>query len=95
MPFENLSDDQQNVYFATGVQDEVLANLARIADLRVISRTSVLQYSKANRNLRKIGQQLGVAHVVDCSVQRLANRVRVNAQLINARTHRASLGAKL
>ena len=86
LPFENLSDDKQNAYFAAGVQDEVLANLARIADLKVISRASVMQYKDAaKRNLREIGQQLGVAHVVEGSVQRTANRVRVNAQLVDAR----------
>ncbi len=88
LPFENLSDDKQNAYFAAGVQDEVLSNLARIADLKVISRTSVMQYkSGAARNLRAIGQALGVAHVLEGSVQRSANRVRVNAQLIDARSH--------
>jgi TolB-like protein/Tfp pilus assembly protein PilF len=86
LPFENLSDDKQNAYFAGGVQDEILSDLAKIADLKVISRTSVMQYkSGAERNLREIGQALGVAHVVEGSVQRVANRVRVNAQLIDAR----------
>jgi len=87
LPFENLSSDKENAYFADGVQDEILTNLARIADLKVISRTSVMQYkSGAARNLREIGQQLGVAHLLEGSVQRAANRVRVNAQLIDART---------
>src|SRR5918996_660357 len=87
LPFENRSDDKQNAYFADGVQDEILTNLAKIADLRVISRTSVMQYTgAAERNLREIGQQLGVAHVLEGSVQRSSNRVRVTAQLINART---------
>ena len=87
LPFENLSDDKQNAYFASGVQDEILTNLARIADLKVISRTSVMQYPVgAARNLREIGRALGVAHVVEGSVQRIANRVRVHAQLIDART---------
>src|SRR6202035_886674 len=73
--------------FADGVQDEILTNLAKIADLKVISRTSVMQYkSGVRRNLREIGQQLGVAHLLEGSVQRAANRVRVNAQLIDART---------
>ena len=73
--------------FTDGVQDEILTDLAKIADLKVISRTSVMQYkSGAPRNLREIGQQLGVAHVVEGSVQRAANKVRVNAQLIDART---------
>jgi len=89
LPFENLSDDKQNAYFADGVQDEILTDLARIADLKVISRTSVTPYkSGVARNLRQIGQQLGVAHVVEGSVQRAANRVRVNAQLVDARTDR-------
>ena len=86
LPFENLSDDKQNSFFTDGVQDEILTNLARVADLKVISRTSVMQYkSAATRNLREIGQSLGVAHVLEGSVQRIANKVRVNAQLIDAR----------
>ena len=87
LPFENLSDEKQNAFFTDGVQDEILTHLAKIADLKVISRTSVMQYkSGAPRNLREIGQQLGVAYVVEGSVQRAANKVRVNAQLIDART---------
>src|SRR4051794_26903127 len=87
LPFENLSEEKANAFFTEGVQDEILTHLARIADLKVISRTSVMQYkSGAPRNLREIGQQLGVAHVVEGSVQRAANKVRVNAQLIDART---------
>jgi TolB-like protein/Flp pilus assembly protein TadD len=87
LPFENLSDEKQNAYFADGVQDEILTCLARIADLKVISRTSVMQYkNEAKHNLREIAQQLGVAHVLEGSVQRSANRVRVSAQLIDART---------
>jgi TolB-like protein/class 3 adenylate cyclase/Tfp pilus assembly protein PilF len=87
LPFENLSDDKQNSYFTDGVQDEILADLAKIADLKVISRTSVMLYKSGNpRNLREIGQQLGVAHVLEGSVQRAANRVRVTAQLIDSRT---------
>jgi TolB-like protein/Tfp pilus assembly protein PilF/class 3 adenylate cyclase len=86
LPFENLSDDKQNAFFTDGVQDEVLTDLAKVADLKVISRTSVMQYkSTANRNLRDIGRSLGVAHVLEGSVQRIANKVRVNAQLIDAR----------
>ncbi|PYS41190.1 MAG: hypothetical protein DMF71_11755 [Acidobacteria bacterium] len=86
LPFENLSSDKENAYFTDGVQDEILTNLSRIADLKVISRTSVMQYKTgAARNLREIGQQLGVAHVVEGSVQRAANKIRVNAQLIDAR----------
>src|SRR5256714_92228 len=86
LPFESLSEDKANAYFADGVQDEILTDLARIADLKVISRISVLQYkSGVARNLREIAQQLGVANVVEGSVQRSGNRVRVNAQLIDAR----------
>ncbi len=87
LPFENLSSDKSNAYFADGVQDEILTDLAKIADLKVISRTSVMQYrDAATRNLREIGQQLGVAHVLEGTVQRAADKVRVNTQLINART---------
>ena len=86
LPFENLSEDKANAYFTDGVQDEILTNLSKIADLKVISRTSVLQYkSGVARNLREIAQQLGVANVVEGSVQRSGNRVRVNAQLVDAR----------
>src|SRR2546430_9886830 len=87
LPFENLSADPENAFFKDGVQDEVLNDLAKIADLKVISRTSVMQYkSGGKRNLRKIANELGVAHVVEGSVQRAANRVRVTAQLIDAKT---------
>jgi TolB-like protein/Flp pilus assembly protein TadD len=93
LPFENLSEDKTNAYFADGVQDEILTDLARIADLKVISRTSVMHYkSGVARNLRDIGQQLGVANVVEGTVQRSGNRVRVNAQLINARTDKQLWG---
>jgi serine/threonine protein kinase/tetratricopeptide (TPR) repeat protein len=89
LPFSNLSKEEENAFFADGVQDEILSNLARIADLKVISRASIMQYkSGAGRNLREIGQQLGVAHVVEGSIQRAGNRVRVNAQLVDARTDR-------
>src|SRR5262245_17202629 len=84
LPFENLSEEKTNAFFADGMQDEILTNLARIADLKVISRTSVMQYKSGTaRNLHEIGQQLGVAHVVEGSVQRFGNRVRVNAQLVD------------
>jgi TolB-like protein/Tfp pilus assembly protein PilF len=87
LPFENLSEEKQNEYFADGVQDEILTDLARIADLKVISRGSVMQYkSGVARNLHEIGQQLGVAHLLEGSVQRAANKIRVNAQLVDART---------
>src|SRR5213596_514533 len=86
LPFENLSEEKANAYFTDGVQDEILSDLAKIADLKVISRTSVMQYKTgAQRNLREIAQQLGVAHLVEGSVQRVSNRVRENAQLIDAR----------
>src|SRR5436190_16723439 len=87
LPFENLSDEKENAYFADGVQDEILTGLTRVADLKVISRTSVMQYKAGLRhNLREIAAQLGVAHVLEGTVQRAAGRVRVNAQLIDART---------
>ncbi len=87
LPFENLSEDKQNAYFTDGVQDEILTELAKIADLKVISRTSVMQYkSGVQRNLRDIAKQLGVAHVLEGAVQRANGRVRVSAQVIDART---------
>jgi len=87
LPFENLSEEKENAFFADGVQDEILTDLAKIADLKVISRTSVMQYKNGiSRNLREIGEQLGVAHVLEGSVQRAGGRVRVSAQLIDART---------
>jgi TolB-like protein/Tfp pilus assembly protein PilF len=87
LPFENRSDDKQNAYFVDGVQDEILTHLAKIADLKVISSTSVVSYpSGVRRNLREIGRQLGVAYVLEGSVQRRGNRVRVTAQLIDARS---------
>jgi serine/threonine-protein kinase len=93
LPFENLSSDAENAYFANGVQDEVLTRLASLADLKVINRTSVMQYKSGTaRDLHKIGHQLGVARVVEGSVQRAGNRVRVNAQLIDVSTNRALWG---
>jgi serine/threonine-protein kinase len=87
LPFDNLSADPENAFFTDGVQDEILNNLAKIADLKVISRTSVMQYKTGvKRNVREIATALGVANVVEGSVQRAANRVRVSAQLIDART---------
>jgi TolB-like protein/Tfp pilus assembly protein PilF len=86
LPFGNLSEDKANAFFTDGVQDEILSHLARIADLKVISRTSVMHYkSDAPRNLREIGQQLGVAHLLEGSVQRAGNKVRVITQLIDSR----------
>jgi TolB-like protein/class 3 adenylate cyclase len=87
LPFENLSDEKENAYFADGVQDEILTGLAKVADLKVISRTSVMQYKGGLvRNLREVAKELGVAHLLGGSVQRAGNRVRVSAQLIDART---------
>ncbi len=87
LPFQDRSDNKTNAYFADGVQDEILTTLAKVADLKVISRTSVMQFRETEkRNLRDIAQQLGVAHLLEGSVQRAENRVRVTAQLIDART---------
>jgi len=87
LPFNNLSAAEENRFFADAIQDEILGNLAKVADLKVISRTSVMAYkADAPRNMREIGRQLGVAHVLEGSVQRTKNRVRVSAQLIDART---------
>jgi eukaryotic-like serine/threonine-protein kinase len=87
LPFENLSDDKANSFFADGVQDEILTDLTKVADLKVISRTSVMQYKNVIvRNLRDIARELGVTHVLEGSVQRVGNRIRVSAQLIDART---------
>jgi len=87
LPFENLSNEKENAYFADGVQDEILTGLSRVADLKVISRTSVMQYKAGpRRNLREIATDLGVAHVLEGTVQRAGSRVRVSAQLIDARS---------
>ena len=86
LPFENLSEEKANAFFADGVQDEILTALSKIADLKVISRSSVMHYRTGlERNARKIAEELGVAHVLEGSVQRVANRIRINAQLIDAR----------
>jgi TolB-like protein len=86
LPFENLSRDPDNAYFADGIQEEILTHLARIADLKVISRTSTRQYQSKPRNLREIAKQLGVANILEGSVQKAADQVRVNVQLVNAQT---------
>ena len=86
LPFENLSSDKENAYFADGIQDEILTRLSKIADLKVISRTSTQKYKSAPDNLREVGKQLGVAHLVEGSVQKVANAVHVNVQLIRAAT---------
>lgn len=86
LPFENLSDDKENAYFADGIQDDVLTNLSKIGDLKVISRTSVMPYRGKTQNLREIGKALGVSTILEGSVRRAGNRVRVNVQLIDATT---------
>ncbi len=84
LPFENLSDEKENAYFADGMQDDILTNLSKIGDLKVISRTSVMSYRDGARNVREIGKTLGVSALLEGSVRRIGNRVRVNVQLINA-----------
>ncbi len=86
LPFENLSDEKENAYFADGIQDDVLTNLSKIGDLKVISRTSVMPYRGKGSNVREIGKALGVGAILEGSVRRMGNRVRVNVQLINADT---------
>ncbi|MBO0696395.1 MAG: hypothetical protein J2P56_09900, partial [Verrucomicrobia bacterium] len=86
LPFESLSDDKANAYFADGIQDDVLTNLSKIGDLKVISRTSVMPYRGKASNVREIGKALGVGAILEGSVRRVGNRVRVNVQLINADT---------
>jgi TolB-like protein/class 3 adenylate cyclase len=95
LPFENLSADPENTFFADAIQDEILTDLSKVADLKVISRTSVMQYKTGvKRNLREIASELGVAHIVEGSVQPAGNRVRVRAQLIDARTDRHLWGER-
>src|SRR5256885_1216181 len=84
LPFENLSDEKENAYFADGIQDDLLTNLSRIGDLKVISRTSVMQYRGKAPNVRDIGKALGVSTILEGSVRRIANKVRINVQLIDA-----------
>jgi TolB-like protein len=86
LPFENLSGDPDNAYFADGIQEEILTRLAGIADLKVISRSSTQQYQSKPRNLREIAKQLGVANIVEGSVQKAADQVRVNVQLVSAQS---------
>src|SRR5215510_5256667 len=86
LPFQNLSDDKSNAYFTDGIQDEILTRLSKIAELKVISRTSTQKYKSTPENLGEIGQQLGVAHFLEGSVQKVANAVHVNVQLIRAAT---------
>jgi len=94
LPFDNLSRDQENAYFAEGIQDEILSRLAKIADLKVISRTSTQKYKSAPDNLREIAKQLGVSNILEGSVQKVADQVRVSVQLINA-TSDAHLWAEI
>src|ERR1043166_1754440 len=86
LPFENFSDEKENAYFADGIQDDILTNLSKIGDLKVISRTSVMPYRGKTSNVREIGKALGVGAILEGSVRRVGNRVRVNVQLINADT---------
>jgi TolB-like protein/Tfp pilus assembly protein PilF len=86
LPFENLSTDKENAFFADGIQDEILTRLAKIGDLKVISRTSTQRYKSSPDDLPKIAQQLGVAHILEGSVQKSADKVRVTVQLIAAKT---------
>jgi TolB-like protein len=86
LPFDNLSDDKSNAYFVEGIQDEILTRLSKIAALKVISRTSTRKYKSAPDNLREVGNQLGVADLLEGSVQKVANAVHINVQLIRAAT---------
>ena len=86
LPFENLSRDPDNAYFAEGIQDEILTRLAKVADLKVISHTSTQRYKSSPDNLPQIAKELGVAHILEGSVQKSQDQVRVNVQLINAAT---------
>src|SRR5499427_10242548 len=86
LPFQNLSEEKENAYFADGIQDDILTNLSKIGDLKVISRMSVMSYRTGTRNARGIGKALGVGSLLEGSVRRVGNRVRVNVQLINAET---------
>src|SRR5690606_24251165 len=86
LPFENLSDEKAGEYFVTGMQDLILTKLAEIADLKVISRTSTARYRSRPDNLKRVGEELGVATVLEGSVQRAGNQVLVNVQLIDTRT---------
>jgi len=85
LPFENFSDDKENAYFADGIQDDILTNLSKISDLKVISRTSVMGYRGKEKNVREIGKALGVSTILEGSVRKAGNRVRLNVQLIDAR----------
>ena len=85
LPFDNFSDDKRNTYFADGIQDDILTAISKISDLKVISRISVMQYHDKTRNTREIGQTLGVAYLLEGSVRRTNDKVRITAQLIDVR----------
>src|SRR5213078_50291 len=84
LPFQSLSDEKENAFFADGIQDDILTNLSKIGELKVISRTSVMPYRGKATNVRDIGKQLGVSNILEGSVRRSGNKVRVNVQLIDA-----------
>ena len=94
LPFENLSEDKENAYLANGVQDEILTDLTKVADLKVISRRSVAQFRDTKQTMRQIGEALGVAHVLEGTVRKVAGRIHVTAQLIDARTETETWGEK-
>ena len=85
LPFDSFSDDKQNTYFADGIQDDILTALSKVSDLKVISRSSVMRYRDKVRNMREIGKELGVAHLLEGSVRRSNDKIRIAAQLIDAR----------
>ncbi len=95
LPFENLSSDKENAYFAEGIQDEILTRLAKIGALKVISRTSSAHYASSPDNLPEIGKQLGVNSILEGSVQKAGQEVHINVQLIRAATDEQSLGREL
>ena len=95
LPFENLSEEKANAYFADGIQDEILTRLSKIADLKVISRTSTQKYKSAPDNLREIAHQLGVSNILEGSVQKASDQVRVTVQLIDVRTTIRIFGLRL
>src|SRR5437867_9935660 len=86
LPFESFSDDKENAYLAEGVQDDILTDLTKVADLKVISRRSVAQYRGSTQDVREIGKALQVAHVLEGTVRKIGNKIRVTAQLIDTRT---------
>ena len=93
LPFENLSDDKEHAFFADGVQDDILTKLAKIADLKVISRTSVMQY-RGKQDVRQIGNALRVSHVLEGTVRRSGGKLHVNAQLVDTRTDDGQSGRR-